>query len=286
MANIDRRFKGRENQDEIFNEIRTALDTSLLQLVEALEKHDVKYWLDSGTVLGAYRDGKSLSRDSDHDVVITIEELMKPSGQAFLEEFADNFRRSHHFSRTYDKKKIETFTDAETMLERIRSGKPFILTNMGWEGLYDGKPWKYKTYSKRGPQKIDIFVKYPWNAVINGPEQCPKAIDHHVYSLPFYKEKFCRIPSWQVDPNTQEVLESQLETVNGIVKRKFTSYTEIKSYLVELFGENWSTPDPKYAWHSPTKWLSTKIMAKDLLTESVADSELVQQTYLFDPSKI
>lgn len=46
------------------------IPSELLQLVDVLERHDLTYWLDSGTLLGMVREGRLL--ESDHDIDISL----------------------------------------------------------------------------------------------------------------------------------------------------------------------------------------------------------------------
>jgi len=50
------------------------LDEQLLEITEILNKHDVFYWIDSGTLLGIVREGKLLSGDIDIDISIPYTE--------------------------------------------------------------------------------------------------------------------------------------------------------------------------------------------------------------------
>lgn len=46
------------------------MDEQLKFIIEQLEKHEINYWVDSGTLLGLVRDGKLIEGDSDIDVGI------------------------------------------------------------------------------------------------------------------------------------------------------------------------------------------------------------------------
>lgn len=53
------------------------LDKQLEEVTEILNKHEVIYWIDSGTLLGIVRDGKLLSGDMDIDISIPYTEKEK-----------------------------------------------------------------------------------------------------------------------------------------------------------------------------------------------------------------
>ena len=53
------------------------LDEQLVEISKILNKHDVFYWIDSGTLLGIVREGKLLSGDIDIDISIPYTEKKK-----------------------------------------------------------------------------------------------------------------------------------------------------------------------------------------------------------------
>ena len=61
------------------------LDKQLVEIAEILNKNDVFYWIDSGTLLGIIREGKLLSGDLDIDISIPYTE--KDKVLALLPEF-------------------------------------------------------------------------------------------------------------------------------------------------------------------------------------------------------
>jgi len=61
------------------------LDRQLVEITEILNKNDVFYWIDSGTLLGIIREGKLLSGDIDIDISIPYTE--KDKVLALLPEF-------------------------------------------------------------------------------------------------------------------------------------------------------------------------------------------------------
>jgi len=61
------------------------LDKQLLEITEILNKNDIFYWIDSGTLLGLVREGKLLPGDLDIDISIPSNERKKVLG--LLHEF-------------------------------------------------------------------------------------------------------------------------------------------------------------------------------------------------------
>jgi len=53
------------------------LKNRLFKMVDILEKNDIKYWLDFGTLLGAYRDGGIINIDYDIDIGVFHEDIGK-----------------------------------------------------------------------------------------------------------------------------------------------------------------------------------------------------------------
>jgi len=53
------------------------LDQQLKEILDLLHRHDITYWLDSGTLLGLMREGKLLKNDMDIDVGVWSEEEQK-----------------------------------------------------------------------------------------------------------------------------------------------------------------------------------------------------------------
>lgn len=60
-----------------------AMHTILEDVASILEKSKIKYWIDGGTLLGLYRDGRLIEFDHDLDFVIPYKELEKLNLDAF-----------------------------------------------------------------------------------------------------------------------------------------------------------------------------------------------------------
>lgn len=80
----------------------------LLEAKKALDTIDLRFWLDFGTLLGVYRDGKLLSKDLDIDLGVflkdyspKIEEAMQRQGFKLISEYEiDN--KEYGFEQTYE----------------------------------------------------------------------------------------------------------------------------------------------------------------------------------------
>jgi len=66
-----------ENEQEVIvanRKIHPQLEKLLSVLSDILNSAKIEYWIDQGTLLGAYRHGKFIARDSDIDIAIKNEE--------------------------------------------------------------------------------------------------------------------------------------------------------------------------------------------------------------------
>jgi len=66
-----------ENEQEVIvanREIHPQIEELLSVLTDILNFAKIEYWIDQGTLLGAYRHGKFIARDSDVDIAVRNEE--------------------------------------------------------------------------------------------------------------------------------------------------------------------------------------------------------------------
>ncbi|MBQ0612474.1 LicD family protein, partial [Proteus mirabilis] len=59
------------------SEVQQILVNALKHIHSICEKHNIKYWLDSGTLLGAVRNNKFISWDDDIDICMLREDFNK-----------------------------------------------------------------------------------------------------------------------------------------------------------------------------------------------------------------
>jgi len=92
-------------------------NTVLLKAKDALEEIDVHFWLDFGTLLGVYRDGKLIGHDTDVDIAIflkdyspKIEEAMQKHGFSYTHRIdIDNGTKALEQSFAYKDVAIDIF---------------------------------------------------------------------------------------------------------------------------------------------------------------------------------
>jgi hypothetical protein len=99
------------------------LDTLLSMLTGILSSAKIQYWIDQGTLLGAYRHGKFIARDSDVDIAIKDENQFKALSKLFDSKLPSDYkweRKGSHcrgyrvwlksggnFNGTFDGKEIQ-----------------------------------------------------------------------------------------------------------------------------------------------------------------------------------
>jgi phosphorylcholine metabolism protein LicD len=69
------------------------MDEQLKFIIEQLEKHEINYWVDSGTLLGLVRDGKLIKGDNDIDISVWDTEIEK------IQEFANKLKLQSYEAR-------------------------------------------------------------------------------------------------------------------------------------------------------------------------------------------
>ena len=198
----DRRFFHKKNSDEMINLFKV--------VAKVLKKHDIKFYLDFGTLIGAGRDGKLIPWDDDMDISIIDEkdfvkmpQVVKEIKQRYLYHATlHTFKHSQEVyeasERMYVKPNKLKFTDRENIQIAI------VKTNRLWR-------------AGKGNAIIDIFCKYRY--------------EENIYWMAFGKEY--KVPSAPLDKGFQEI------DFHGVTCLIPVAYDE---YLTSVYGD-WKTPN-------------------------------------------
>ena len=83
-----------ENEQEIIEanyKIHPQLEELLSILSDIFNSANIEYWIDQGTLLGAYRNGKFIARDSDIDIAIRNEEQFESLYELLKSKLPNNY---------------------------------------------------------------------------------------------------------------------------------------------------------------------------------------------------
>ena len=78
-----------ENEQEVIaanRKIHPQVGELLSVLSDILNSAKIEYWIDQGTLLGAYRHGKFIARDSDADIAVRNDDPFPTSRHEILKE--------------------------------------------------------------------------------------------------------------------------------------------------------------------------------------------------------
>jgi len=140
----DRRFIHKKNRDDAIRVLKI--------LVESLEQHNVKYYLDFGSLIGAVRDNGLIPWDDDIDI-----SLFDESDYNKVPDVLNDIRKKHKL-RTYiftfewaakkrSKRRKEVYVDRIKFTNKENFQIAKVRTNRFW-------------FFGRGNTCIDIFFKY------------------------------------------------------------------------------------------------------------------------------
>ena len=210
------------------------------QVLELLDELSVKYWIDQGSLLGFYRDGKLMEWDKDFDLGVIYESQYQMS--TICEHLSKKFSYCH-YDRFY--KAIKNFFN----VNKEEQWAIDISFHYKIDGHYV-KHWPdYHAMSYLKRWAYEVFHKYLSNPVVMPLSRnlVKKSI---VKFLQFF---FTKIPL-----TTQEnlhvkfipciTLMTPVDYFENTKKFSIDNYTYIVSknveqYLHFKYGENWKTPN-------------------------------------------
>jgi len=140
----DRKFLHKKNRDDAIRLLKIVTDI--------LDKYQIDYYLDFGTLIGAVREKSLIPWDDDIDISLLNKEDFSKIPKV-LEEIRKKYRL-----RTY------LYTFKEALERRKRKGKPLYCNNISFANMNDYQIAKVRNNKflifGRGNSCIDIFFKY------------------------------------------------------------------------------------------------------------------------------
>jgi len=219
----------------------------LKHLKRTFEKHNIEYWLDYGTLLGAVREGKFISWDKDIDISVWYKDAAKISyARKFFNESNIEFEiywTGSHYGVRDAKTKEHYICLLFTVIYGDYCFNGYTVAPMRniIQMLTTSKMFKDMPYETK-----EKLIGFSW-AIVNrfhlyrpGGLRCsPRRHVEKLSTISFYDEEF-KIPS------------------------------DVETYLVWLYGDNWQIPDKNGRpykrfpsdMYSPLKRLAMKLSIK------------------------
>lgn len=113
---------------------RTSSVEELKKLTDLLEKNNIKYWIDYGTLLGAYRNKKVIPYDPDLDITVLLNETSKHLPELLCKNYYIMDFWEDRYICTYPKNNSK-FTMAHIDIYFAYEDNLFIKSKI-WDGIY------------------------------------------------------------------------------------------------------------------------------------------------------
>ncbi len=217
-----RQFKHKKNRIESLKILQATIET--------LDKHNIAYYLDFGTLIGALREKGFILWDDDMDISLLNEKDYKKMHTVVQELRSKGF-------------KVRNITFAKSIANRIDKSekdpnieifvKDIDFTSVSNTRVIKVQNYRFLNKVGRGRNCLDIFFKYEKNGMLNWMAQnkthaIPKSIlGNELIEIDFYHLK-CKIPK---------------------------KYDE---YLTAMYGD-WQTPKKDWQYYEHDTCLSEKL---------------------------
>jgi len=208
----NRSFRVKKNREEAIRVLKIVIDV--------LDKHNIKYYLDFGTLIGAIRDKGLILWDDDIDISLLNQEDYKKIPD-ILKEIENN-----NNLRTY----IYTFNS--TKQKREKRGNKVYSQNVSFANMQDFQIAKVRT-SKflifgRGNTCIDIFFKYKF--------------ENNIYWMAYGKEN-----SVPIEYVSYEVIDIDFCGLKCKIPKEYDKYLTYKYGDWKTPKENWNHEDDDFS---------------------------------------
>jgi len=209
----DKTFKNPKNVRNAIRLLKIVIDT--------LNKHDIKYYLDFGTLLGAMRENAFISWDDDIDISLVnykdydkiesvLQEIKKEySYRVYMFTFFESLKKRKKRNEIIYNEKIDFALDSDIQIAKIRNNKF----------------WKWG----RGHTCLDIFFKYE--------------LDNHLYWFAdgmenkifndFLEEGFQEVDFYGLKCSIPRAYDKYLKEIYGEWKIADKSWDEARSLTVQ-----------------------------------------------------
>jgi len=204
VKKVDKTFKNKKNREKAIY----MLDI----VIKLLNKYEIKYYLDFGTLIGAIRDNGLILWDHDVDISI-LDENDYDKITLILDEIKYKYHLRTYLSTFDDSNKRRKEKNQEIFSKDIKFTKT---SNYQIAKIRDNKFWLFG----RGNMCIDIFFKYKFN--------------NNLYWMAFGKE----------NSTPYKYFSKELIEINfcGII---CTIPKDYDNYLTSLYG-NWKVPNKSW----------------------------------------
>lgn len=240
------------NKEEMF------LADLLRQTKEVLDKKNIEFWLDAGTILGAVRSGRFISWDHDVDLGIWYDKISEDTKMLVCEEL---YKKGLKIRIAESHMNIKSEREPELWIDlnfyRLRGDDAIIPVfyprNLIGKSLYVlwsilaspdyPSDFKRREFSiKRFIVKILVSITRNISRVI--PSFLRKRIAYIIFAV--YK----RIGSKDVSPITPSTYFKNLSIIK-FYGMQLKVPAKIEEYLIYKYGEDWQIPKTKKEYAHP-----------------------------------
>jgi len=220
------------------------LVNSLKQIKDLLEKHDIEFWLDTGTLLGAAREKKFIAWDYDVDLGALYKELSK-----IVDVFDEIKRLGYEVCYFPIEKCIKILKENCEIDINLYESKDDEVTRAWYVNNKIGQILDYFRWILR-IEKTDLkrsklpktFTKILMTKRIIIPVFLREKLANSVEN--FYYKIGCKIVDIRI-PKKYFTNLTEIEFYNT----KFKAPSKIEEYLELRYGKDWRTPQKDYVYY-------------------------------------
>lgn len=229
----------------------------LLEVKEVLDKYDIVFWLDAGTLLGAVRDKRFIPWDKDVDIG-TFYKDCKDHSKLELVSY-DLIKKG--FTVMLNKINLVALKNdckVEIILYRLENGKaihPLFITRNSIGGLLDTLKWYLSCYNPDSESKIaKLFIKILNRIPINMKKGLRKIVSF------LYMKIGSQCFIYKISANHFKNL-SEIE----FYENKFNIPSNVNKYLTVRYGEKWYIPDRNWVFYKNVPLLASEAEKKKIV---------------------